>query len=176
MSQIVVTRRAALAGFGVFAASGLSGCNTAQTPVTPGAPAAAAAVSGYRIAAINVDTGPLLAQSGNPTAGWAQAALPGALAQAFARHMAPGDPSGGTLSVTIDSIYLGGGGPADPDVMKGAATLSGGAAGVRTTRLRATSTYISSPVDQALVEQALQGRVNALSQAFAYWLARKWRR
>jgi hypothetical protein len=41
------------------------------------------------------------------------------------------------------------------------------------TRVRATSTYIPSPVDQALVEQALHGRINALSQAFAYWLARK---
>ena len=34
----------------------------------------------------------------------------------------------------------------------------------------------SLPVDQAMVEQALQGRVTSLSQAFAYWLARRWRR
>ena len=138
------------------------------TPPAPGT--APTAVSGYRIASIAVDTAPLVAQSGNPTAQWAQEALPGALAQAFARHMAPGDPSGGTLSVRIDSIYLGGGGPADPDRMRGVASLNG-----RRTSLRATSTYISSPTDQALPEQALHGRVTALSQAFAYWLARKLR-
>ena len=169
MSGLITTRRAALAGFGAFAASGLSGCYTTQAPV-PATVAAPAAVSGYRIGAINVDTAPLLAQSGNPTAQWAQDALPGALAQAFASHMAPGDPSGGTLSVRIDSIYLGGGGPADPDRMRGVASLNG-----RQTSLRATSTYISSPTDQALPEQALHGRVTALSQAFAYWLSRKLR-
>jgi len=60
--------------------------------------------------------------------------------------------------------------------MRGVATLSGGAGGApRQTRLRATSTYIPSPVDQALWEQAMQGRVQALSQSFAYWLKRKWR-
>ena len=74
----------------------------------------------------------------------AAGAASGAIAQAFASHTAPGDPSG--------------------------------AAPARTTRLRATSTYIPSPVDQAMVEQAFQGRVPALSQAFAYWLARRRRR
>lgn len=173
MSTGIVTRRTALTGFGALAASGLSGCNTTQAPVvaTQGAPAA---VSGYRIGAINVDTAPLLAQSGNPTASWVQQALPAALTQAFAAHMAPGDPSGATLSVRIDSVHLGGGGPADPDSMRGVATLSG-AGPARTIRLRATSTYIPSPVDQALVEQALHGRITALSQAFAYWLARRMR-
>jgi hypothetical protein len=76
---------------------------------------------------------------------WVQQALPGALAQAFASHMAPGDPSGGA-------------GP------------------TRTTSLRATSAYFPSLVDQTMVEQALQGWVTSLSQAFAYWLARRWRR
>ncbi len=61
-----------------------------------------------------------------------------------------------------------------PESMKGIATLSGGAGGApRQTRLRATSTYILSPVE-ALWEQALHGRVQALSQSFAYWLERKW--
>jgi len=170
MSQIIVARRVVLISFGAFAAAGLSGCNTTQTAGS-GPAAAPALVRGYRVASIAVDTGPLLAQSGNPTAQWVQDALPGALARAFAAHMTPGDPSGGTLSVRIDSIYLGGGGPADPDIMKGVATLNG-----RQTSLRATSTYIPSPTDQALPEQALHGRVTALSQAFAYWLARKWRR
>jgi hypothetical protein len=92
---------------------------------------------------------------------WVQQARPGALARAFASHMAPGDPSGRTFSVTVNSVYLRGGGPADPDTMRGVATLSGGAAPARTTRLRATSTYIPSPVDQVLVEQAFKGRVTA---------------
>jgi hypothetical protein len=175
MPTIVVTRRAAFVGFGGVAAWGLGGCNTTHVPAVQMA-AGRTAVSGYTIGAINVDTAPLLAQSGNPTAQWAQQALPGALAQAFARHMAPGDSGGATLGVTINSIYLGSGGPADPDIMTGVATLSGGAGPSRITRLRATSTYIPSPVDQALVEQALHGRVTALSQAFAYWLARRWRR
>jgi hypothetical protein len=177
MSRLVLTRRAALVGFGGFAAAGLSGCNTTQAPpAQPAAAPAAAPTSGYRIGSIAVDTAPLVAQSGNPTAQWAQDALPGALAQAFARRMATGDPGGGTLSVTVNAIYLGNGGPANPDVMTGVATLSGGGGPTRTTRLHATSTYIPSPVDQTLVEQALHGRVTALSQAFAYWLARRWRR
>ena len=57
--------------------------------------------------------------------------------------------------------------------MKGVATLSGGGGAPHKTRLRATSTYIPSPVDQTLVEQALHGRVTALSQAFAYRLKKK---
>ena len=55
--------------------------------------------------------------------------------------------------------------------MKGMATLSGSAA--RQIKLRATSTYIPSPVDQTLVEQALHGRVSELSQSFAYRLKRR---
>ena len=82
--------------------------------------------------------------------------------------MAPGDPTAAMLGVRINSIYLGGGGPADPDRMRGVATLNGGRCS-----LLATSTYFPSPTDQALPEQALQGRVQALSQAFAYRLRRK---
>jgi hypothetical protein len=165
MSIYVLTRRAALLSFGAFTAAGLSGCNTTAT-----APVQSQAPTGFRIGAIAVNTAPLLAQSGNPTADWAQQALPGALAQAFAAHMAPGDPNGGTLSVRIDSIYLGGGGPGDPDRMRGVATLNG-----RQISLRATATYTSSPTDQALPEQALHDRVTVLSQSFAQWLARKMR-
>jgi hypothetical protein len=170
MSMSSLPRRAALAAFGACALAGLGGCAPTNGPAVQ----AAGPTSAFHISNIEVNTAPLLAQSGNPTAQWAQAALPGALAQAFAANMAPGDPGGATLSVRIDSIYLGQGGPADPDTMKGAAMLSGGAGPARKTRLRATSTYIANPTDQALVEQALQGRVQALSQAFAYWLQRKW--
>lgn len=170
MSSIIVTRRGALSSLGALAAAGLAGCNTTQPPAAPAAGPAPAPV-GYRIASIAVDTGPLAAQSGAQTAEWAQAAMPGALAQAFASRMAPSDPSGGTLSVVIDSIYLGGGGPADPDRIRGVATFNG-----RQVNVRATSTYFSNPTDQALVEQAMQNRVNALCVAFAFWLKRKVRR
>ena len=160
-------RWAALFGLSVLAAAGLCACNSPQTVGVQTAVAQPTA-PGVRIGSVQVDTAPLLAQSGNPTAAWAQQALPGYIAQAFASRMAPGVPSAATLSVRIDSVYLGDGGPADPDIMKGVATLDG-----RNVRLRATSTYIPLTVDQALPEQALQGRVQALSQAFAYWLRRK---
>ena len=52
--------------------------------------------------------------------------------------------------------------------MKGVVTLNG-----RSTSVRATSTYFPSPTDQALPEQALHGRVTALSQAFTDWAAHK---
>jgi hypothetical protein len=152
----VLTRRAALIGLGAFASAGLSGCNT--TPTAGIQPAAAPGVGG----AINVDTSPLVAYVGNPTAGWVQQSLPGALAQV----LGPGAPAG--LRVRVDTLYLGGGGPADPDRMRGVAMLGG-----RTISVRAVSTYWSSPTDQALPEQALQGRVQALSTAFAYRLKRK---
>jgi hypothetical protein len=106
---------------------------------------------------------------------WVQQALAGALAQRFAWQMAPGGQKRQDARVTVNSVYLRGRGPADPDPMRGVATGRGSAAAQRTTRLRATSTYIPSPVDQVLVEQAFKGRV-PLSQAFAYRLARRRRR
>ncbi len=163
MSNIAITRRRiALAGFAALAAAALSGCNTTGPAAPPPV--------GYRISNIVVDTTPLLAQSGNPTAQWAQQALPGALAQVLAAHMAPGDPSGETLSVRIDSIYLGGGGTADRDRMHGEATL-----GSRQMTVKAEATWWSTPSDQALFEQSNQSRVQALAQSFAYRLARKLR-
>jgi hypothetical protein len=155
----VLTRRAALIGLGAFASAGLSGCNT--TPVS-GVQPAAAPTPGLGGGAIDVDTSPLVAYVGNPTASWVQQSLPGALA----RVLGSGAPGG--LHVRVDTLYLGNGGPADPDRMRGVAALGG-----RTINVRATSTYWPSPTDQALPEQALQGRVQALSVAFAYRLKRK---
>jgi hypothetical protein len=169
MGIYVLARRAALVAFSVWAVAALSGCNTAPTP------AVQSTASGFRIGSIQVNTAPLVAQSGNPTANWAQQALPGQLAQSFAPVMAPGDPSGATLNVQINSIYLGEGGAGDPDQMRGTATLSGGGGPTRATRVRAIAVYIASPVDQSLPEQALQGRVQALAQSFAYSLAKKLR-
>jgi hypothetical protein len=163
--QAVLTRRAALFSLGAVAAAALGGCNT--TPMA-GVQPGAAAPPGLRIGAINIDTSPLVAYVGNPTAGWAQQALPGAFAQAFGARIAPGDPGAAPLSVRIDTLYLGNGGPADPDRIRGVATLAG-----HTISVRAVSTYFPSPTDQALPEQALQGRVQQLAVAFAYRLKRK---
>jgi hypothetical protein len=149
----LLTRRTALVSLAAFAAGGLSGCNT-----TPSAGIQPVAASG----AIDVDTSPLVAYVGNPTASWVQQSLPGALA----RVLGPG--AAGGLQVRIDTLYLGNGGPGDPDRMRGVATLGG-----RTINVRANSTYWPTPTDQALPEQALQGRVQALSVAFAYRLKRK---
>jgi hypothetical protein len=152
----LLTRRAALVGFAAFAAAGLAGCNT--TPSAGIQPMAASGLGG----AISVDTTPLVAYVGNPTAGWVQQSLPGALARIL------GSRAPGGLHVRIDTLYLGNGGPGDPDRMRGVAILGG-----RTINVRANSTYWSTPTDQALPEQALQGRVQALSVAFAYRLRRK---
>src|SRR5271169_1376933 len=97
MPTYVLTRRGALLSFGAFAAAGLGGCNT--TPTAAVSPAA----SGFRIGAVNVDTAPLVAYVGNPTAGWAQQALPGALAQV----LGSGAPGGLPLQVRVNTLYLG---------------------------------------------------------------------
>ena len=151
----LLTRRAALVGLAAFATAGLSGCNT--TP-SAGIQPVAAGLGG----AISVDTTPLVAYVGNPTAGWVQQSLPGQLAQVLGSRAPVG------LHVRIDTLYLGNGGPGDPDRMRGVAILGG-----RTINVRAVSTYFPTPTDQALPEQALQGRVQALSVAFAYRLKRK---
>ncbi|HEY1779839.1 MAG TPA: hypothetical protein VGG79_05300 [Roseiarcus sp.] len=153
----ILTRRAALISFGAFASAGLSGCNTTPTPGVQ----LAGSPSGPPI---EVDTAPLVADVGNPTASWMQQALPGALAQALGSRAPKG------LRVRVDTLYLGGGGPADPDLVRGVAMVAGA-----TIKVRALSTYTSSPTDQALPEQALQGRVQALAVAFAYRLRRKLR-
>ena len=107
----LLTRRAALVGFAAFAAAGLAGCNT--TPSAGIEPMAASGLGGP----ISVDTTPLVAYVGNPAAGWVQQSLPGALAQV----LRPGT----ALHVRIDTLYLGNGGPGDPDRMRGVATLGG---------------------------------------------------
>ena len=145
----VLTRRGALLSFGAFVAAGLSGCNT-----TPSAGIQPGAAPGG--GAIGVDTTALM----NPTAGWVQQSLPSERAEIIG--------TGAPLHVQIDTVYLGGGGQGDPDRMRGVATLGGS-----TISVRAISIYTPSPTDQALPEQALQGRVQALPVAFAYRLKRQ---
>jgi hypothetical protein len=166
MSTFVMTRRAALIGIGAFASAGLSGCNTTPTP------AVQSTASGFKISSIEVNTAPLVAQSGDPTASWVQQALPVQLAQVFTAHMAPGAP-GATLNARVDSIYLGLGGSSNPDTIKGVATLSGGGGPAREVSVHAIAIYYPGAVAQGLPEQVYQGRVTALSQAFAYRLKRK---
>jgi hypothetical protein len=88
---------------------------------------------------------------------WAQQAPPDALAQAFALHIAPRRPE------RQDAHHHG-------QFRRNAERRR---RRDRTTEPRVTSTYFPSPVDQAMVEQAFQGRMTALSQAFAYWLTRR---
>lgn len=167
MSRFIVTRRGLVLALGAIAAAGVSGCNTPQTaPMAAAGPAPAPV--GYRIGSITVDNTPLVAQSGNPTAQWAEDALPGALRQALGAHIAPGDPAGGTLSVVVNSVYLGGGGPGDLDRMSGVATFNG-----RQINVPATSVWTPNPTDDALVAQSNQNRVNALAVQFAFLLKRK---
>ena len=156
MSGNLLTRRGALVGLGAFAAAGLAGCNT-----TPSAGVQPVATSGG--GAIEVDTTPLVAYVGNPTAGWVQQALPGALAQVLGSR-APEGPSRPDRHALSRRRRTGRSRPDDgrrdwrPE---GQSTCD------------AISTYISNPTDQALPEQALQGRVQALCVAFAYRLKRK---
>jgi hypothetical protein len=161
------TRRASLALLGLAGAALLAGCNTPQSP------AVSAAAPAFKIATINVNTSPLMNQSGNPIAAWVQAALPGALAKAFAANMAPGDPTAGTLNVTVNAIVLAPIGPDGQaiDTIRGTGTLTGVGASAQRTPVRATTFFMPTSVDQALWEQANQGRVVTLSQAFADTLA-----
>src|SRR6202041_2915718 len=138
MSAFPLTRRAALASLGALLLPAL-----AQTP-------AAHAQPGLRIRAIKVDVSPIRASMGDPTAAWVEQALPGALAQALAPYMAPGDRSGATLVARIDYLYLGpssgggggfGGFRRTQDTINGTVGLTGPGGIVATVPLRAASPY-----------------------------------
>jgi hypothetical protein len=167
MSAFPLTRRAALAALGALA-----------FPAVTRAPPAVAQ-PGLRIRAIKVDVSPIRASMGDPTAAWVEEALPGALAQSLGPYMAPGDRNGATLIARIDYLYLGSssGGPgplgSTQDTINGSLLLKGPRGVAANVPLRAISSYYPTPVDQALVERALQGRVTALAQAFAGWAPRE---
>ncbi len=171
MSAFPLTRRAALAAFGALALPAMPQMRSA------------AAQPGLRIRAIRVDVSPIRASMGDPTAAWVEEALPGALAQALAPYMAPGDRNGATLVARIDYLYLGpssgvaggfGGSNRSQDTIVGTLTLRGPRGGVvASVPLRAIDSYFPMAVDQALVEQALQGRVTTLAQTFAGWAPRE---
>jgi hypothetical protein len=167
MSAFPLTRRAAIAALGALVLPAL-----AETP-------SASAQPGLRIRAIKVDVSPIRQSMGDPTAAWVEEALPGALAQSLAPYMAPGDRNGATLVARIDNLYLGSssGGPgplgSTQDTINGTLSLKGPRGVAANVPLRAISSYYPTPVDQTLVERALQGRVTALAQVFAGWAPRE---
>lgn len=172
IETLSVTRRKALAGACASGAALLAACNAPQAPAMQSAEAAMPTATNVRIGSIRVDTSPVLAQLGNPTAAWAQQALSAQLPQVLAARMAPGKPGAATLAVVVNSINLGDGGPADPDVMTGAVTLDAGEVHMQFP-VKAVRNWIPNPTDQALPEQAMQGRIQGLSVAFSYWVRRK---
>jgi hypothetical protein len=167
MSAFPLTRRTAFAALGALILPAL-----AETP-------SASAQPGLRIRAIKVDVSPIRQSMGDPTAAWVEQALPGALAQSLAPYMAPGDRNGATLVARIDNLYLGSssGGPgpfgSTQDTINGTLLLKGPRGVAANVPLRAISSYYPTPVDQTLVERALQGRVTALAQVFAGWAPRE---
>jgi hypothetical protein len=163
-----MTRRDALAAFGTIALPSVVAVRGAH------------AQAGVRFRDIVVDVAPLRVWAGDPTAAWVQQELPGALAQALAGHMAPGDRSGATLFVQIDYIYLaptsGGTGKAAgfQDTIAGGLMIKGPRAGAPAiTPLRAITSYYPSSVDAALVVEGFHARVVELAQAFAGWAPRE---
>ena len=140
------------------------------------APVPALAQSTVRIRSIQVDVSPLRARLGDPTASWVEEALPGLLAQAFARYLAPGDRNGATLVARIDSLYLGpnsgGTGPlgSSQDTIEGVLFVHGPRGSVAAeTPLRALSNFFPSGVDQPMRVESNHSRIVGLAQIFAGW-------
>lgn len=165
MSAFTLTRRAALAALG-----GL---------VPAIAVRSAQAQPNVRFRDIVVDVSPLRASIGDPTAAWVQQELPGALAQALARYMAPGDRQGAILVARIDDLYLGpnnsGTGPwgASQDTISGTLLVKGPRGGIAANApIRAITWYHPMAVDQPMRVESNHWRVVALAQAFAGWAPR----
>jgi hypothetical protein len=120
---------------------------------------------------IRVDVAPLRANSGDPTADWMEAALPGFLASSLAGRL----PPGATLTVRVDYALLGPNGPGPAggarDQIVGEAFVTG--AGGRLSSgmpIRALTSHYLNAFDQPLFEQANRDRIVALAQALADWL------
>ena len=168
MSAFLLTRRAALVALGALAFPSTVALRSANAqPVV-------------RFRNIVVDVSPLRASSGDPTAAWVQQELPGALAQALAAHMAPGDRGGATLVARVDLIYLGpssgGTGPwgSTQDTITGVLVVRGARGGLAAdTPLRAITSYYPNATDLAQLVQTNHWRVSALAQAFAGWAPRQ---
>ncbi len=156
MPQTLIARRAALAGFcGFGLAVAVVGQGASARPPVPESE-------------IRVDVTPLRANAGDPTAAWVESELPGALRKGLA-----GRTLRGRLLVRIDFLTLGPNTPASvhggssPDNISGVVVLPGGAR----IPVRATTSYMASPVDQTMIEQSNHERVSRLVQALAFWIA-----
>ena len=158
--QNALTRRAALFGLGALASAGLSGLQHADRRRS----ADWRLRTEHRRDQCRYDTADRLCRKSDCGLG------SGGVAGRARQGPRIGRPWRLPLNVRIDTLYLGGGGPADPDSMRGVATLGG-----RTINVYAVSTYFANPTDQALPEQALQGRVQDLAVAFAYRVRKKMR-
>jgi hypothetical protein len=157
MLEVDVTRRAALVSLSAIAFNPIvfSVSASARRPAQPGG--------------IRVDVAPLRANARDPTAAWVEQELPGALARSMAGRM----PSGG-VTVRIDYLTLGSStgstvhSNSSPDNISGVAIIGG-----RQVPVRATTSYLASPVDQTMIEQSNHDRVSQLVQALAYWIAQE---
>ena len=154
MSAFQFTRRAALAATVAWAASAATESAAARLQPAGG---------------VRVDVGPLLGNSGEPTAGWVAQELPRAIAAALAASGQGGTPVFVRIEYVILGPNSGGAGPAgsSPDQMIGEVTRGG-----LTSPLRATSNYYPAGSDAAMIEQSNYNRVANLCQAFAGWVAR----
>jgi hypothetical protein len=168
MSAFPLTRRAALAALGSLALSPAVSVRSAL------------AQPSVRFRDIVVDVAPLRASMGDPTAAWVQQELPGALAQAMAAYMAPGDRHGATLVARIDDLYLGpsSGGPgpwgASQDTINGTLLVKGPHGGIAgAAPVRAVAWYHPMGVDQPMRVESNHWRIVALAQAFAGWAPRE---
>ncbi len=155
MSAFPLTRRQAMTA-------------TLASAVTAALSARFAAARPAPAGGVRVDVGPLLGNSGEPTAGWVARTLPEAIAAALA---ASGQP--GPVSVRIDYVILGsntgglGPGGSSWDQMLGEVTRGG-----ETHPLRASTAYYPNPVDNTMIEQSNYDRVVQLCRAFAGWVAK----
>jgi hypothetical protein len=158
MSIFECDRRVAIAACGAFAlVAGVAG-------------KPALAQKGRPVRNIRVDVAPLRANAGEPTATWAEQALSRRLAQALSGRLTA---KGGTLTVRIDYLTFGPNtgatihGGSSPDNIEGVAMLDG-----MQWPVRATTSYMASPIDQTMIEQSNHYRVAELAEAMAFWIAR----
>jgi len=156
MSSLELSRRAALVSFAALLGGPALAARKALARIAP-------------LAGVRVDVAPLLANSGEPTAGWVAQTLPPAIATALATTGRGGEGVGVTIEYVILGPNSGGVGPtgASPDQMIGTVTVGG-----VSRPLRATTYYYPSSVDNTMIAQSNYDRIYQLSQAFAYWVAR----
>ena len=149
-----MTRRTALASFG--------GLILLQAPI----PQTAVAHRVARPGGIRFDVTPLRENAGDPTAAWVEQELPAALARSM-----PGRIPNGGLIVRIEYLTLGPNNGAAIHSNQSWDNISGVAiVGGREIPVRATSSYLSSPVDQTMIERSNHDRVSQLVQVLAQWI------